>query len=77
MAPEMELTERIRLLNPQQLDELRLFVEFLLSKSTKPAKNVDEKKRYPTKRLLSDLERIPVPVDNVILNRTAIYDDRI
>jgi len=69
---EAQLLERIRLLTPKQLEELRLFVEFLL---TKPqlAKYAQPEPETP----LIGLQRIAVPVDDVVLNRAEIYEDRI
>lgn len=74
MASDLELTERIRLLNPEQLAELRLFVDFLLNKTQISA---NKNGGHSPVKVLDDLKRIPVPVDNVIIDRAILYDDRI
>lgn len=69
---ETQLQERIRLLNTQQIAELRLFIEFLLSKPQLAL--LSEKK---PNAFLEGLQRIAVPVNKVFINRAAIYEDRI
>ena len=73
-AAEFQLIQQIQLLQPDNLDELRLFIEFLLSKQKKVVrkKKVDK----PRRQLLSGMKPILVPVDNVIIDRASIYEDR-
>jgi hypothetical protein len=40
-------------------------------------KTQSKKKSPAGKRLLTDMERIPIPVNNVCLDRGELYDDRI
>ena len=72
MTSESQLMDRIRLLNDQQIDELRLFVEFLLSKPLLQPKT--GAKSLPP---LQGLQRVPVPVNNIIIDRADIYEDRV
>lgn len=72
MTVEARLIEKIQLLNAQQIAELQLFVEFLLTKPELRAK-LEEKANMP----LQGLQRIPVPVNEIIIDRASIYEDRI
>ncbi|MFN7119316.1 MAG: hypothetical protein ACK4TA_21135 [Saprospiraceae bacterium] len=72
MTIEARLMEKIQLLNAQQIAELQLFIEFLLAKPALRAK-LEEKPNTP----LQGLQRIPVPVNEVIIDRSSIYEDRI
>ena len=75
MKFEFTLQQQIQLLDEKSLAELRLFVEFLLSKQQKP--KLSNKTQKPKRRkVLADMERIPVPVDNIIIDRAEIYADR-
>ena len=67
-----DLSQRIQLLQHKDIEELLLFIDFLISKhqTTIPLKK-------PSDRLLTDLERIPVPVNHIIIDRSNLYDDRI
>lgn len=69
---EAQLLEQIKLLSPAQIEELRLFVEFLLTKPQLKA-TATQSPHVP----LQGLQRIAVPVNEVILNRADIYEDRI
>lgn len=73
MNVELKIQEQIGLLDSESLRDLQLFVEFLINKqknmlSQKPKKNIK-------KPLLADMQRIAIPVDNVIIDRSEIYND--
>jgi hypothetical protein len=71
-----QLTRQIQQLDAQTLEELRLYIEQLLVARWEN-KTQSKKKRPAGKRLLTDMERIPIPVNNVCLDRGELYDDRI
>lgn len=71
-AIDVNLEQQIVLLNAQNLAELRLFVEFLLTRQQK-----SKQRKFTQKRILSDLETLAMPVDHVILDRETLYDHRI
>lgn len=73
MNLELKIQEQIGLLNEESLKDLQLFVEFLINKQ----KNIFPKKSQKVKphNFLDGMKRIPVPVDNVIIDRSEIYND--
>jgi hypothetical protein len=75
MLLNVQLTRQIQNLDVQSLEELRLFVEQLLNKQKINTKKNGEK--APGKTLLADMERIPIPVNNIIVDRADLYEDRI
>ena len=68
------ITQQINFLNPQHLEELRLFVEFLM---TKQQKTVKEQQKPKGTKLLGDLNTLDIPVSHYIIQRDDIYEDRI
>ncbi len=64
----------IEQLDDESIKELQLFVEFLLSK--KGATNSAKKMKNPKRGFLEGMRRIPIPVDNIIIDRAEIYDER-
>ncbi len=62
-------------LDKEGRESLLLYAEFLLMLQRKKAAsiNIGKKKK---KAFLSGLAHIPVPVDNVIIDRAEIYADR-
>jgi len=76
MLLNAQLTRQIQQLDAKTLEELRLYIEQLLVARWE---NISKsKQRKPLgKRLLTDMERIPIPVNNVRLDRADLYDDRI
>ncbi len=74
MTLEFTLHKQIQLLDEKSLSELRLFVEFLLTKQQKTVRR--NGKKTEKRRILADMEPIPIPVDNVIIDRADIYEDR-
>jgi stress response protein YsnF len=60
-------------LNAQNRESLKLYAEFLLALQQKKVKG---KKKTAKTGFLEDMESIDIPVDNVIIDRAAIYDDR-
>ena len=75
MLLNLELTHEIQNLDLKSLEELRLFIEKLLKKQKQPSEKKD--KNIPKKPLLADMERIPIPVNNIIIDRAELYEDRI
>ncbi len=71
----VQLTQQIEFLNHRHLEELHLFVEFLLNKQQKEAKN--EPKRKKRMMLLADIQPLAMPVSDYIIQRDDIYEDRI
>lgn len=71
MTIENEIVERIESLNQDQLVELQRFLETLLIKSETRIEKSDT-----SPKILEGLTRIAIPVDNVIIDRTSIYEDR-
>ena len=67
------ITQQINFLNPQHLEELRLFVEFLM---TKQQKTVKEQQKPKGTKLLGDLNTLDIPVSHYIIQRDDIYEDR-
>jgi hypothetical protein len=72
MLLNAQLTRQIQNLDVQSLEALRLFIERLLNRRLKNAKKTPD-----GKQLLADMERIPIPVNNIIVDRADLYDDRI
>lgn len=71
-----QLTRQIQNLDAQALEELRLFIEQLLKKQKKNALK-NGQKVVGKQPLLADIERIPIPVNNIIVDRAELYDDRL
>lgn len=76
LSSDFNLTWQLQLLNQQSLEELRLFVAFLLQKQQSPLVPKNDKPAAP-KKLLADLKPIAVPVNHVIIDRAELYEDRI
>ncbi len=68
MLLNVQLTRQIQNLDAQALEELRLFIEQLLKKKKKNGRRVG-------KMLLADMERVPIPVNDIIIDRAELYDD--
>ena len=64
MAINLQLTHEIQNLDLKSLEELQLFMDTLLKKQKQSHKKKD--KNAPQKTLLADMERIPIPVNNLI-----------
>lgn len=75
MLLNLELTHEIQNLDLKSLEELRLFIEKLLKKQKQSSEKKD--KNIPKKPLLADIERIPIPVNNIIIDRAELYENRI
>ncbi len=71
----VQITQQIEFLNHRNLEELRLFVEFLLNKQQKDVKNTPKRKKRTA--LLADIQPIVIPVSDYIIQRDNIYEDRI
>lgn len=71
MHLDAQLTRQIQNLDVRSLEELRLFVDSLLKKQHKNGK------KTTSKTLLADMERIPIPVNDIIVDRADLYEDRI
>ena len=71
----VQITQQIEFLNHRNLEELRLFVEFLLNKQQKEVKNKPKRKKSMV--LLADIQPIAMPVSDYIIQRDDIYEDRI
>lgn len=72
---EPELEQLIVQLNEAEVKELQLFVEFLLSKQA--ATKAGKTKKKPKRKILEGMREIPIPLDNLIVDRAEIYADRI
>jgi hypothetical protein len=70
---EPQLEQLIVQLDEAEVKELQLFVEFLLSK--KGAMTGGKKKKLK-RGFLEDMEEIPIPLDNIIIDRAEIYANR-
>lgn len=68
-----QINQQIGYLDARHLEELQLFVEFLLIKQ-RQAKVYSKQKQ---KRLLTDIEPIDIPVGDYTIQRDEIYDSRI
>jgi hypothetical protein len=75
MILKLQLTHEIQNLDLQSLEELRIFIDTLLKKQKQPRKKSDRKAQKNT--LLADMERIPIPVNNIIIDRADLYESRI
>ena len=71
----IQLNQQIAFLNPKHLEELQAFVEFLLTKQQKKAKPLPKRKKKPM--LLADIQPIAIPVNDYIIQRDNIYEDRL
>ncbi len=74
MLLNLQLTYEIQNLDLKSLEELRLFIDTLLKKQKQPDKKSN--KNAPKKTLLADMERIPIPVNNIIIDRAELYENR-
>jgi hypothetical protein len=72
--PLSHLFNRIQLLTPKYVEEVMLFVDFLISKQQNKHSHENHKR---TKVLLSDIEPLSIPVNQVIISRSKMYDERI
>ena len=78
LIDDLNLAKQIQRLNKQHLQELQLFVTFLLSKQQgAPVSQDSRNKVVHSNILLADLESIPLPVDNFIIDRAELYGDRV
>ena len=68
MTINLQLTHEIQNLDLKSLEEIRLFIDTLLKKQKQSGKKKD--KNAPKKTLLADMERIPIPVNNLIIDRS-------
>lgn len=75
MILNLQLTHEIQNLDLKSLEELRLFIDTLLKKQKQPRKKSE--KNAQKKTLLADMERIPIPVNNIIIDRSEFYENRI
>ena len=71
-----QISQQIELLNNRHLDELKLFIEFLMSKKQKEIQQKNKSKSNPPK-LLADLKPLAIPVSHYIIQRDSIYEDRL
>ncbi len=72
MNLEIRIQEQIGLLNNESLKDLQLFIDFLINKQKAI---MPQKPKKKTKNLMDGMKRIPVPVDNILLDRAEIYND--
>jgi hypothetical protein len=70
----VQLNQELAFLSPQHLEEVRLFVAFLLSKQQKSKKSNIKRKQKTA--ILVGLQPINMPVDNHIIQRNEIYEER-
>jgi hypothetical protein len=70
----VQLNQELAFLSPQHLEEVRLFVAFLLSKQQ--TGNKPTKKRKQKTDILTGLQPINIPVNNHIIERNDLYEDR-
>jgi len=75
MFLNLQLTHQVQNLDAKSLEELRLFIERLLKKQKKNGKKSN--KNPAKKTLLADMERISIPVNNNIIDRADLYENRI
>jgi hypothetical protein len=71
-----QITQQIAFLNTQHLNELSLFIEFLMAKQqneNNPKLNPKVKKP----KLLSGMQTLAIPVSDYIIQRDNIYEDRL
>jgi hypothetical protein len=75
-ATATHITQQIGHLNTRYLDELSLFIEFLM---TKQHKETQQKVKPKTKqvKLLADLQPLSMPVSDYIIQRDTLYEDRL
>jgi hypothetical protein len=75
-ANATHITQQIGHLNTRYLDELSLFIEFLMIKQQK---ETQQKVKTKTKKikLLADLQPLPMPVSDYIIQRDTLYEDRL
>ena len=69
-----QITQQIGFLNAQHLEELNLFVQFLMSKQQRVTKTRTKLKKA---KLLNNMQPLNIPVSHYIIQRDMIYDDRI
>jgi hypothetical protein len=70
----VQLNQELAFLSPQHLEEVRLFVAFLLSKQQKTNKPANKRKQKTD--ILVGLQPINIPVNNHIIQRDELYEDR-
>jgi hypothetical protein len=70
-----QITQQIAFLNTQHLNELSLFIEFLMTKQQKETKQ-KAKPKIKEIKLLADMQPLIMPVSNHIIQRDTIYEDR-
>lgn len=71
MLLSVQLTDKIQNLDLKSLEELQLFIEKLLKKQKLQDNRSNKNARQKT--LLADMERIPIPVNNIIIDRADLY----
>jgi hypothetical protein len=71
-----QITQQIEFLNTRYLDELSLFIEFLM---VKQQKEKQEKIKPKSKKIniLADMQTLAMPVSDFIIQRDTIYEDRL
>jgi hypothetical protein len=69
-----QITQQIEFLNTRYLDELSLFIEFLM---TKQQKETQQKVKPKSKNLLADMQSLAIPVSDYIIQRDTLYEDRL
>lgn len=71
-----QITQQITFLDTRQLDELSLFIEFLISKQKKESK---KKAKTESKKpmLLADMQPLAIPVSQYIIQRDSLYEDNL
>jgi hypothetical protein len=71
-----QITQKIEFLHTRYLDELNLFIEFLM---VKQQKDKQEKIKPKSKKIniLADMQTLAMPVSDFIIQRDTIYEDRL
>jgi 4-alpha-glucanotransferase len=70
-----QITQQIAFLNTQHLNELSLFIEFLMTKQLKETQQ-KAKPKIKEIKLLADIQPLIMPVSHHIIQRDTIYEDR-
>ena len=65
--------QHVELLSQKDIENIQLFIDFLVRKQKITFQKVEKTK---PKKLLFDMERIAIPVNNIIINREDIYNKR-
>jgi hypothetical protein len=71
-----QITQKIEFLNTRYLDELSLFIEFLMVKQQKEKQQKIKPKSKKT-NILADMQPLVMPVSDFIIQRDTIYEDRL